>query len=341
MGRPGARARAAASAGGRHAWREYGWHAAPDIPAAQREHEALCVLLEEAGAEVIVSEHDPGNPDAIYTLRPGAGRGRGCSAAAGPARKGAAPSPMASRSHSSRRAYPSPAAWRRPPPRRAATRSGSTADTLLVGQRLPHERRRHRRAARRVPRRRRGRARPAALERRRRGHAPDERSSRRSTAIWRLSTRGSRRCACSSCLRSAGCGRSRCRTRSSRAWPRTCSRSGHAGRSPSRGTTRPGAALERAGVDVAHLRRRRDLPEGRRRADVPDPSSCAARTAESSSASWRWSERPETPTPTSRSAPGRSRRPRSSRRQARSPIRSASSIGAARVVDRLRIEKSA
>lgn len=51
-------------------WREYGWHAPPDIPAAQAEHEGLCVLLEEAGAEVIVSEHDPGNPDAIYTYDP-------------------------------------------------------------------------------------------------------------------------------------------------------------------------------------------------------------------------------------------------------------------------------
>ena len=40
------------------------------------------------------------------------------------------------------------------------------------------------------------------------------------------------------------------------------------------------------------------------------------------------------------SAPGRSRRPRSSRRQASSAIRSASSIGAASVVERLRIEKS-
>ena len=45
--------------------------------------------------------------------------------------------------------------------------------------------------------------------------------------------------------------------------------------------------------------------------------------------------------PTRRSAPGRSRRPRSRRRQASSPIRSASSIGAASVVERMRIEKSA
>jgi N-dimethylarginine dimethylaminohydrolase len=52
------------------AWRTYGWHAEPDIGAAQAEHEAFCLLLEDAGAEVIVSEHDPGNPDAIYTYDP-------------------------------------------------------------------------------------------------------------------------------------------------------------------------------------------------------------------------------------------------------------------------------
>ncbi len=51
-------------------WREYGWHAEPDVAAAQAEHEALCLTLEEAGAEVIISEHDPGNPDAIYTYDP-------------------------------------------------------------------------------------------------------------------------------------------------------------------------------------------------------------------------------------------------------------------------------
>lgn len=52
------------------AWRAYGWHAPPDVAAAQSEHEALCALLEAAGAEVVVSEHDPGNPDAIYTYDP-------------------------------------------------------------------------------------------------------------------------------------------------------------------------------------------------------------------------------------------------------------------------------
>ena len=49
------------------AWEAYGWRAAPDVVAAQAEHEAFCAILEAAGAEVIVSEHDPANPDAIYT----------------------------------------------------------------------------------------------------------------------------------------------------------------------------------------------------------------------------------------------------------------------------------
>jgi N-dimethylarginine dimethylaminohydrolase len=51
-------------------WRAYGWRAAPDHPAALLEHELFCGLLEEAGAEVVVSRHDPGNPDAIYVYDP-------------------------------------------------------------------------------------------------------------------------------------------------------------------------------------------------------------------------------------------------------------------------------
>ena len=42
----------------------------PDVAAAAAEHEELRALLEAAGAEVIVSEHDPGNPDAIYVYDP-------------------------------------------------------------------------------------------------------------------------------------------------------------------------------------------------------------------------------------------------------------------------------
>ena len=51
-------------------WREYGWRAAPDIAVAETEHEALCAMLESVGAEVVVSRHDPGNPDAIYVYDP-------------------------------------------------------------------------------------------------------------------------------------------------------------------------------------------------------------------------------------------------------------------------------
>jgi N-dimethylarginine dimethylaminohydrolase len=52
------------------AWREYAWRSAPDYARAAAEHEAFCVLLEAAGAEVIFSDHDAGNPDAIYTYDP-------------------------------------------------------------------------------------------------------------------------------------------------------------------------------------------------------------------------------------------------------------------------------
>ena len=51
-------------------WREYGWRAAPDHAAAAAEHELLCGILETAGAEVVISRHDPGNPDAIYVYDP-------------------------------------------------------------------------------------------------------------------------------------------------------------------------------------------------------------------------------------------------------------------------------
>jgi dimethylargininase len=51
-------------------WRELGWRAAPDHAAAAAEHEEFCRLLEDAGAEVVVSHHDPGNPDAIYVYDP-------------------------------------------------------------------------------------------------------------------------------------------------------------------------------------------------------------------------------------------------------------------------------
>jgi len=51
-------------------WREYGWRAEPDHAAAAAEHDALRAILEDAGAEVVVSSHDPGNPDAMYVYDP-------------------------------------------------------------------------------------------------------------------------------------------------------------------------------------------------------------------------------------------------------------------------------
>jgi len=52
-------------------WREYGWRAAPDPVELAAEHEALCALLEDAGAEVVLagSPLEP-NPDAVYVFDP-------------------------------------------------------------------------------------------------------------------------------------------------------------------------------------------------------------------------------------------------------------------------------
>jgi N-dimethylarginine dimethylaminohydrolase len=52
-------------------WREYGWRAAPDPVELAREHEALCLQLEEAGAEVVLADEPvPGDPDAVYAYDP-------------------------------------------------------------------------------------------------------------------------------------------------------------------------------------------------------------------------------------------------------------------------------
>jgi dimethylargininase len=51
-------------------WREYGWRREPDPAAAAAEHEALRELLEHAGAEVVVADGEPANPDAIYAYDP-------------------------------------------------------------------------------------------------------------------------------------------------------------------------------------------------------------------------------------------------------------------------------
>jgi N-dimethylarginine dimethylaminohydrolase len=51
-------------------WREYGWRAEPDAAVAAAEHEALRAILERAGAEVVIAQGEPGNPDAIYAYDP-------------------------------------------------------------------------------------------------------------------------------------------------------------------------------------------------------------------------------------------------------------------------------
>jgi N-dimethylarginine dimethylaminohydrolase len=51
-------------------WQEYGWRSKPDPAVAAEEHEALRVILEDAGAEVILAQGEPGNPDAIYAYDP-------------------------------------------------------------------------------------------------------------------------------------------------------------------------------------------------------------------------------------------------------------------------------
>jgi N-dimethylarginine dimethylaminohydrolase len=52
-------------------WEEYGWRAEPDPSALLREHERFCSVLEEAGADVVLTEPLDDDPDAIYTFDPG------------------------------------------------------------------------------------------------------------------------------------------------------------------------------------------------------------------------------------------------------------------------------
>jgi N-dimethylarginine dimethylaminohydrolase len=53
------------------AWEAYGWRAAPDPAGLAAEHEAFCVTLEEAGAEVIVGRAPAGTGiDALYAYDP-------------------------------------------------------------------------------------------------------------------------------------------------------------------------------------------------------------------------------------------------------------------------------
>ena len=152
-------------------WRAYGWRAAPDHAAAAAEHEQLCGILEAAGAEVVVSRHDPGNPDAIYVydpvlvgaegavlLRPGQGRTARRARARSRPRSTAADVPVASRLDEPVLAEGGDTVW-------------LDERTLLVGIGYRTNPAAVPALARRLPRCRRDRLRPPALERARRGDA--------------------------------------------------------------------------------------------------------------------------------------------------------------------------
>ena len=51
-------------------WRALGWRSEPDAAGLAAEHEAFCALLEDAGAEVVRAEGEPGNLDSIYVFDP-------------------------------------------------------------------------------------------------------------------------------------------------------------------------------------------------------------------------------------------------------------------------------
>ena len=51
-------------------WRQLGWHAEPDAAGLAAEHDALCAILEDAGAEVVRADGKRGSLDAIYAFDP-------------------------------------------------------------------------------------------------------------------------------------------------------------------------------------------------------------------------------------------------------------------------------
>jgi len=59
------------SAAGFGAWREYGWHAKPDVAKLAEEHDAFCEALRAGGAEVVLAETKIArDPDSIYVFDP-------------------------------------------------------------------------------------------------------------------------------------------------------------------------------------------------------------------------------------------------------------------------------
>jgi len=110
----------------------YGWRGIPDVGAAQAEHEQLRAVLTAGGAEVIVSEHDPGNPDAIYVYDPVL-VGDGGAALLRPGKEGRLGEPAGIGASLEAAAIPV-ASWMEAP---ATAEGGDTVwldhDTLLVG----------------------------------------------------------------------------------------------------------------------------------------------------------------------------------------------------------------
>jgi dimethylargininase len=51
-------------------WEACGWRAEPDPAGIAREHEALCAILERAGAEIVLAESPSANADAVYPFDP-------------------------------------------------------------------------------------------------------------------------------------------------------------------------------------------------------------------------------------------------------------------------------
>ena len=254
-------------------WREYGWRAAPDHAAAAAEHEALCGILEAAGAEVVVSPARPRQSGRDLRLRPGARRRARAPCSCGPGRRSGAASRSRSPSSLAAADVPMlPSSPSRSSPR-AATPSGSTSARSSSGSATGRTR----------PRSRAGDAFPGvevvAFDLPHWNGAARSctscRSSRRSTAISRSSTRGSRRCGCSSSSPSAASRSSRFRTRSSRRRARTSSRSARAG---ARARRQPGDAPPHGARRGRRRRlpRRGDLEEGRRRPDLPHAGCCAS-----------------------------------------------------------------
>ena len=154
------------------AWETFGWRAAPRVAAAQAEHEAFCAVLADAGAEVVVSEHEPETRTrSTPTTRPWSGAT--ATVLLHPGKEGRRHEPEATVSVLERARVP--VVGRVEPP--ATVEGGDTVwldeRTLLVGIGY-RTTRRPRTPFAPVPRRRGDRLRPAPLERGRRGDAPDD-----------------------------------------------------------------------------------------------------------------------------------------------------------------------